>query len=157
MLRPYHQFWVYIRNLSSDVNELPKIEPHVVNWKGEWTMTEKKEKQIDNISDDIKFVKELQLTSSYYTLLLFFAIIALFKIPGTNLKNIVTEAYWIVGVLTIFSLFYQIHIAVALWKYRNRGEINTTSKKMSSVFYTTCFIVLIVLVSCITFRFLCGV
>lgn len=120
-------------------------------------MTEKKEKQIDDISDNIKFVKELQLTTSYYTLLLFFAIIALFKILGTNLKNIVTETYWIVGILTIFSLVYQIHIAVALWEYRNKRGINTREKKISLVFYTTCFIVLIGLVSFITFTFLSGV
>ena len=114
-------------------------------------MPKKKKAQIDvGIRDNIKFVKELQLTTSYYTLLLFFAIIALFKIPGTNLKNIVTETYFIIVILTVFSLFYQIHIAIALWKYREKGEINKKCKKISLIFYTACFVVLIGLVAFIT-------
>lgn len=114
-------------------------------------MPKKKKAQIDDdIRDNIKFVKDLQLTTSYYTLLLFFAIIALFKIPGTNLKNIVTETYSIIAILTVFSLFYQIHITIALWKYREKVKINKTSKKISLIFYTTCFVALIGLVAFIT-------
>lgn len=117
-------------------------------------MAKKRGKQKDDgISDNIKFVKELQLTTSYYTLLLFFAIIALYKIPGvncTNLKSIVTETYWVIGILAVFSLFYQFHIAIALWKYREEGEINKKCKKISLVFYTACFVVLIGLVAFIT-------
>lgn len=114
-------------------------------------MSEKKEKQINNnIGDNIRFEKELQLTTSYYALLLFFAIIALFKIPGTNLKSIVTETYLTIGILTVFSLFYQIHIAKALWEYREKGKINTEGKKISLIFYTACFVALIILVALIT-------
>jgi len=110
----------------------------------------RKEKQHD---DNIKFEKDLQLTTCYYTLLLFFAIIALFKVPGTNLKSIVTETYWIVGIVTVFALFYQIHIAYKIW----RSGTNNRGKKISLVFYTICFIALIGLVSFITFTFLSGI
>ena len=117
-------------------------------------MTEKKEKQH---SDNIKFEKELQLTTCYYTLLLFFAIIALLKIPGINFKHIVTEIYWIVVILTGFALVYQVHIAIALWKFRNSTGTNSRGKKISLVFYTVCFIALIVLISRITFTLLADV
>ena len=117
-------------------------------------MTRKKEKQH---SDNIKFEKELQLTTCYYTLLLFFAIIALLKIPGINFKHIVTEIYWIVVILTGFALVYQIHIAIVLWKFRNSTETNSREKNISLGFYTVCFIALIVLVSRITFILLADV
>lgn len=117
-------------------------------------MTKKKEKQH---SDNIKFEKELQLTTCYYTLLLFFAIIALLKIPGINFKNIVTEIYWIVAILTGFALVYQIHIACNIWKFRDRTGTNDREKKITLVFYTVCFITLIGLVSFMTFTFLSGI
>lgn len=118
---------------------------------GKYKMTGKKEKQHD---DNIKFEKDLQLRACYYTLLLFFAIIALFKVPGASLKNIVTEAYWIVGIVTVFALFYQIHIAYRMWKFRDETKTNIREKKMSLVFYTICFMALIGFVSFITFKVL---
>ena len=117
-------------------------------------MTGRKEKQHD---DNIKFEKDLQLTACYYTLLLFFAVIALFKVPGANLKSIVTETYWLIGIVTFFALVYQIHLAYGMWKFRDKTKTNSCGKKILLFFYTGCFVSLIVLVAFITLKFLSGI
>ena len=83
------------------------------------------------MGDNIKFEKNLQLNACYYTLLLFFAIIALFKVPGADLKSIVTQIYWLVGSVAVFASFYQIHIAVGIWKFRNKTGTNNREKKIT--------------------------
>ena len=117
----------------------------------------RKSEKKNSMDDNIKFEKDLQLTTCYYTVLLFFAIIALFKIPGINLTNfkcVVIITYIMVGILTDFAVFYQFHIAYNIWKFRDKTGTNNREKKISLCFYTGCFMVLIGLVSFITFTFL---
>lgn len=108
-------------------------------------------------NDDIKFAKGVQLSTTYYTLLLFFAIIALFKIPGRDLTEIVPWTYCIVVLITIFSLIYQIHTAISLWQYRDRLKINYTSKKVLLPIYTIFHIVLILLTAFITYTIISSI
>lgn len=103
---------------------------------------------------DIKFAKHIQLTTIYYALLLYFAVILFFKIPGVSPvdHSIAVLFLWLVRLLSAFAFFYQIITAISLWKYRNKAKINYKSQKFLWFCYLLPILAIITITHIITCR-----
>lgn len=104
--------------------------------------------------EDIKFAKNIQLTTINYALLLYFGIIIYFKISGEFPKDeiIIKLFIWLTRLLTAFSLFYQIHTALSLWQYRNRANINLKYQKVLWFVYLAFILAILIITHVITCR-----
>lgn len=88
--------------------------------------------RLSNTTIEIRFVKEQQYRTVYYTLLLFAAIVGVFQIPVVikpyQLFNVLRWGAIIVVVLIAFvSISFQIHHSIALYEYR-KGLRNTRNR-----------------------------
>lgn len=79
--------------------------------------------------DNIQFLKSVQVRTTYLTLLLFFAIVAVFKKAIAYSVPFSTPARILILVSGVLSLLYHCHTAVELWSHREAAGINAPYKK----------------------------
>ncbi len=103
---------------------------------------------------NINFVKNLQLTTIHYALLLYFGIIIYFKLPGELIKDELIKMLfiWLTRSITVFASFYQIHTSVSLWIYRKKAKINYDYQKVLWFVYLIFFLTILLITHVITCR-----